>query len=106
MFELNLIYDAYPKKQGKAAGMKKLQSLVKSQDQFDKILQGAKNYSDYVLENNVDSKYIKQFSTWVNQECWNDELETKSILEEKLRKFDEELIKKLESGAFNVCEQD
>lgn len=90
-FDLDLIYDAYPKKAGKALGVKKLQSKIKTQSDFDKILHGAKIYNDYVLENNIESKYIKQFSTWVNQECWNDELETQSAIEEKIKKLDDQL---------------
>jgi hypothetical protein len=91
-FDFNLIYDAYPKKAGKAVGMKKLQSKIKTQSEFDKILHGAKNYSEYVLQNNIEQKYIKQFSTWVNQECWNDELETESQVKNKIAELDSKLL--------------
>jgi hypothetical protein len=83
-FDLEQIYSAYPKKQGKKKGIEKLLKLIKTQEQFDLILQGAKSYSEYCSENNTDSKYIKQFSTWVNGEHWNDELETNKNLEEEL----------------------
>lgn len=83
-FDLDLIYNAYPKKAGKAGGMKKLKALVKNQEQFDLILQGAKNYRNYCESIDQDQKYIKQFSTWVNGEHWNDEYESVSLLEKKL----------------------
>jgi len=89
-FDIYLIYDAYPKKQGKAPGIKKLTSIVKSQKDFDEILQGAKNYKDHVIRNEIQEKYIKQFSTWVNQECWNDEFE-KKVTEKDVLKMLEEL---------------
>lgn len=73
-FDVEKIYQEYPKKQGKALGLKKLHATIKKQDDYDIVLQGAINYSKYVLENKVEARYIKQFSTWVNQESWNDEM--------------------------------
>lgn len=73
-YDLDLIYAQYPKKVGKASGMKKLHSIVKTQELYDKVMQGVINYKELCLEENVDMKYIKQFSTFVNGEHWNDEL--------------------------------
>jgi hypothetical protein len=73
-FDLELIYSEYPKKVGKAKGIEKLKSLKMDEDKFNLILQGCKNYKSYVLKNNIEVKYIKQFSSWVNQECWLDEM--------------------------------
>jgi len=72
-FDIELIYSEYPKKAGKTLGIKKLQDIIKTQETYDKILQGSKNYKRFCDSENTDQKYIKQFSTWVNQECWNDE---------------------------------
>lgn len=89
-FDLEYIYQHYPKKQGKKKGIEKLSKIIKTQDTFDLILQGAKKYSEYCAENNTESRYIKQFSTWVNGEHWNDEFETNKSLEN-------EIIKRLEA---------
>lgn len=74
-FDIEMIYNAYPKKAGKVNGMKKLHSTIKTQDMYDKIMQSVKIYAKYCKDQKIDTKYIKQFSTWVNQECWNDELD-------------------------------
>jgi hypothetical protein len=72
-FDIDLIYAEYPKKVGKAAGIKKLHSAIKTQSDYDKVMCGVKQYKQFCLDENTDQKYIKQFSTWVNNECWNDE---------------------------------
>lgn len=72
-FDIDAIYNSYPKKQGKASGMKKLHTIIKDQITYDKVLQGAKDYANYCKHKQLDKQYIKQFSTWVNQECWNDD---------------------------------
>lgn len=101
VFDFNLIYEEYPKKSGKALGLKKLSSIKMTQDLFDKILHGAKSYKDYISSSGIEERFVKQFSTWVNQECWNDEYKTK---EQLLRDFDADLIAKLDGGYFNVGE--
>lgn len=75
-FDLDEIYNAYPKKVGKKKGLDKLKKKIRNQEDFDLILSGAKKYADHCDLNQTDKKYIKHFSTWVNQECWNDEIET------------------------------
>jgi len=85
-FNLEEIYNAYPKKQGKKKGLDGL-SWIKHQEQFDLILNAAKNYSDFVKANGTDQKYIKMFSTWVNQESYSDTYEipkTKEQIENEL----------------------
>jgi hypothetical protein len=74
IFDIDLIYSEYPRKQGKAAGIKKLHELIKTQKIYDKILLGSKNYNAYCRDEDTPKQYIKQFSTWVNQECWDDEI--------------------------------
>ena len=89
-FNIDDIYAVYPRKQGKAAGVKKLNGLIKTQEQFDLILQGAKNYAKYVERSKTEKQYIKQFSSWVNQESWNDVLDipmTEAELEQKFKEL-------------------
>jgi hypothetical protein len=74
-FDLEKIYNAYPKKVGKAVGIKKLTEQVKTEDDFLKALSGAENYAEYHKRSETDPQYIKLFSTWCNQECWEDVLD-------------------------------
>jgi hypothetical protein len=72
-FDIDAIYSAYPKKVGKAAGVKKLQTIIKTDETYNKVMQGVINYGKHCKEENTDIKYIKQFSTFVNGEHWEDE---------------------------------
>lgn len=89
-FDLDEIYKNYPKKQGKKKGIEKLQSIIKTQDDYDNVMQGVIKYAKFCAENQTDTKYIKQFSSWVNSAGWNDEYSLREDLES-------ELIKKFES---------
>jgi hypothetical protein len=72
-FNIDLIYDEYPRKIGKKNGMKKLHEIIKTQESYDKIMQGIKNYKQHCSQESIETKYIKQFSTFVNGEHWEDE---------------------------------
>lgn len=94
VFDIEEIYNSYPKKQGKKIGIQKLNKIIKTQDEYDVILKAAKNYTQHCKVNKTDAQFIKQFSTWVNQECWNDELDNKADDWKKsfLTRTDEEII--------------
>jgi hypothetical protein len=81
-FEIDLIYAAYPKKVGKKKGIDHLIKIIDTVELFDTILLGAKNYSMYVTHTETDLKYVKNFTTWVNQECWSDEHDVVDDLQE------------------------
>jgi len=87
-FDIEDIYNNYPKKTGKASGIKKLQSIIKTQAMYDNILQGAKRYS--IETSDTEKRFIKNFSTWVNQECWQDEPE--KTIDEQRDEYDKQLI--------------
>lgn len=65
-FDFDFIYNLYPKKIGKASGLKKLRSKIKSQKKYDEVLQATKNYAEFVRLNKTDAQYIKHFTTFVN----------------------------------------
>ena len=73
-FDLDAIYEKYPRKVGKKRGMQKLQSIIKSQEDYDNVMQGVERYSKYCNDSKTEAKYIKQFNTWVNGEHWNDDI--------------------------------
>lgn len=67
-FDFEKIYENYPCKEGKAKGIAKLKSTIKSQKKFDDFRKSAWNYMKSVESR--DKKYIKHFDTFVN--CWTD----------------------------------
>lgn len=73
--EFEKLWKIYPKKQGKA---KAHYSFVKARQKgttFEEIESGLKRYIAYVDKSKIKSQYIKQGSTWFNQQCWKDEYE-------------------------------
>ena len=69
------IYDAYPKKKGKAKGIEKLKKhLSKNPNDYDKILSSAKKLRQRVDVGSQDLQYVPLFSSWVNQQRWEDDL--------------------------------
>lgn len=73
--EFEKLWKIYPKKQGKA---KAHYSFVKARQKgttFEEIESGLKRYIAYVDKSKIKSQYIKQGSTWFNQQCWQDEYE-------------------------------
>lgn len=63
--EIEEIYDLYPRKMGKTLGIKKAKKM--SQTELQKLKQAVLNYCEYVKENKIEEKFIKHFSTFVNQ---------------------------------------
>jgi uncharacterized protein YdaU (DUF1376 family) len=72
-FDLLEIYQAFPRKVGKAKGLEKLKALVKTQQQFADVLQAARRYAADMLRERREEKHIAHFSTWVSQQRWQDE---------------------------------
>jgi hypothetical protein len=99
-FDLEEIYANYPRKEGKSAGIKKLTQVIKNQVEYDSVLQGAKDYKKHCEINETEKRYIKIFSSWVNQECWKDTYDTVSAEEDLKNWLDGEIEKGL--GVENV----
>lgn len=81
VFDFFLVYQAYPRKTGKKAGLAKLAKLIKTQDQYDLLLTKVCEFREKCRDKEL--KYIPHFSTYVNQERWldADEESTKQIVE-------------------------
>lgn len=73
-WDIEAIYNAYPRKDGKANGLKKLQKIIKSTEQFNEILNGAQKLKEFHEAKGTEQRFIPLFSTWVNAERWKDEL--------------------------------
>jgi len=66
------IYKLYPKKQGKADGYKGLKRLKVDETTKEDIIKAVKAYKEFCK--GKDPVYIKMFSSWINQRCWEDDL--------------------------------
>jgi len=67
------LWDLYPNKKGKKQAFAAFQRAVKKGTSIDTIREGIKAYNRYIKESNIESKYIKQGSTFFQQEAWNDD---------------------------------
>ena len=72
-FDFDLIYDAYPRKEGKSAGIKKCVSKIKSQKRYDQLLLSVNNYAKKMYRENTQTNYMKLFSTFMSN--WDDYIE-------------------------------
>ena len=70
--EFNNLWEMYPKKQGKANALKAYIKARKGGAEYQTILVGLNNYITHIQADKVEYKYIKQGSTWFNQQCWQD----------------------------------
>lgn len=71
--DFNVFYTEYPIKKWKWQAIKAYKTALKKTT-ADIILDGAQKYRQW-LESKGEKKYIKHPATWLNWECWNDELE-------------------------------
>lgn len=77
--EFEELWSLYPKKQGKK---KALDTYIKCRKRkgsnvtYEIVKEGIINYTKHIEKNKVPNQYIKQGSTWFNNECWNDVYDT------------------------------
>lgn len=78
--EFEEIWSMYPKKQGKSNALKAYIKARKNETSKEDVWIGLGNYIAYIKANKTATQYIKNGSTWFNQECWNDDY---SVIETK-----------------------
>jgi len=89
--EFNDLWELYPRKQGKKKALDKYIQCIKNNiTNYEIVKQGIINYNRHIEKNKVSSKYIKQGSTWFNQECWNDQYDIEPQRQLIQRNFEEE----------------
>lgn len=71
--EFDIIWNEYPKKQGKANALKAYIKARKKGTTKEEVWNGLQKYIQYIKMEKVNQQYIKHGSTWFNQECWNDD---------------------------------
>lgn len=75
--EFNRLWKDYPKKQGKANAYKAYIKARKNGTPKEQIFNGLNAYIAYIEIEKIKYQFIKQGSTWFNQECWNDDYSIK-----------------------------
>lgn len=75
--EFDDLWSRYPRKQGKSNALKSYIKARKSGVTFEEVSQGLDNYNHYLMLEKTEQRFIKQGSTWFNQQCWNDDYASK-----------------------------
>lgn len=94
--EFETIWSMYPKKQGKANAFKAYMKARKNGVDKETIWTGLGNYQAYIESNKISIQYIKNGSTWFNQECWNDDY----VIKDKKGTIDNGSNKKTDGSEF------
>lgn len=91
--EFEELWKLYPKKVGKKDALRHYIRNRKNKVSYETILTGLNNYNEYIENQKTPNKYIKDGSTWFNQESWNDEraIEHKETEEEWLSRMEREI---------------
>lgn len=71
--EFNQVWDLYPKKQGKKPAQAAFYRARRNGTPLESIISGIKSYLDYIAAKKISQEYVKQGSTFFNQEAWNDD---------------------------------
>ena len=79
--EFNQVWDLYPKKQGKKPAQAAFYRARRNGASLESIISGIKSYLDYIAAKKISQEYVKQGSTFFNQEAWNDDWSVKSETE-------------------------
>lgn len=101
--EFEKIWDYYPNKKGKDQAKNKYISARKNGTTYEEVVQGLKNYLNYIKAENVESKYIKHGSTWFNQKCWADDYKITNSSSKKVKVDSQmELLKGVYNGTIKI----
>lgn len=74
-FDFELVYQSYPRKQGKAEAMARLPKIIKTQEDFDDFYRAVVNYANEQDRLKTEMRHIKHFSSFVGTESvqpWRD----------------------------------
>jgi hypothetical protein len=65
-------WEVYPRRRGKGAAMKALLKVRKTGLLWETLITGVKKYRGWAATKEI--QYVKHPATWLNKECWDDEL--------------------------------
>jgi uncharacterized protein YdaU (DUF1376 family) len=72
-FDFDRLYDGYPRKKGKAEGMKACAKLIRTQADYDLAETAIAALATRVRVGQQDPDYVPYFSSFINQRRWLDE---------------------------------
>ena len=70
LFNFDSIYQIYPRKTGKIKGLEKAKREIKTQSDFDSLLQAVSRFVEHHKKLGTEEKYIPYFQTFMNS--WRD----------------------------------
>ena len=74
--DLEALYALYPRKRGKARGLKLARAQITTPDQYAKLKAAIENYARAVKRDGAEAKYVKHFSSFMAAEVWPEYAET------------------------------
>lgn len=72
-FDLDKIYQTYPRKQGKSSGLRKLKGMIKTSEDYESLKIAIERFVEFHRSKHTEPQFIPHFSTFVNQ--WRDWLD-------------------------------
>lgn len=96
--EFEELWKLYPKKVGKKKSFDYYVRARKKGNDFETIKLGIEKYVNFIEKSKTSIQYVKDGSTWFNQECWNDERKIEKVktheqeieeMKERLKYLDE-----------------
>jgi hypothetical protein len=73
MSDFEQFWSIYPRKVSRGAALKSYDRALKIAG-HDEIMEGLGKYVSHLEDNPKEAKYTKHASTWLNQQCWLDDL--------------------------------
>ena len=75
-FDIESVYERYPRKLGKSEGLKRLAREIKSDEDWSALMQAVIQFAKHHQVKSTEEKFIPYFSTWVTS--WRDWLSPQS----------------------------
>jgi hypothetical protein len=66
-FDFEKVYNLYPRKKGKSAGLRWLKRHVRSSSRFDLVMEAVQNFANECNNRGTDENFIPYFSSWCPQ---------------------------------------
>lgn len=71
--EFDNLWILYPRKQGKDKALSYYEKARKNGTTYEEVEAGIKAYIQYINDNDVETQYVKQGSTFFSQKAWQDD---------------------------------
>jgi hypothetical protein len=88
-FDFIALYQKYPRKVGKTAGIKRCEAQIKTPEDYALLSQAIDSYVEYLKKEGTEPKFVKHFSTFMSEwrdfldrETGNNSLKKRSVLDE------------------------